>query len=281
VLEKQELVKSFMDRVKNEHEVDALAASLKAWKKYRKFFSRVGYLLYKKDASELFEEVIKKLLKAEGENVESIVEEIVEKKEEKTKEETVKKPEEKLEKVLHEKERKIEQTRKELDMLTHVLSKRKAELLAFKRIKLSLSEMEACRKELEELKKANELLKKFEKIRMKKLEPLVELESISSLELEKLDKLLDLENRVVYCNSLTNANVLNSFGIKALVTESNEEFDVSKLEFPIIKLEKEFIQDFDGVKCVKEDMLESLLAEVRKSGLIKWLEKYRKRKENY
>lgn len=281
VLEKQELVKSFMDRVKNEHEMDALAASLKAWKRYRKFFTRVSSLLYKKNASEFFEEVIKKLLKVEGENIEKIVEEIVKKKKEKPKEEIVKKPENKLEKILQEKERKIEEAREELDRLTYILSKKRAELLAFKKIKLSLSEIEVCRKELEDLKRANELLKKFEKIRMKKLEPLIELESINSLELENLDKLLGLENRVIYCNSLNNLNVLNNFGIKALVTGSDEKFDASNLEFPVIKLEKEFIQNVDGIKCVREDELESILAEARKHGLIKWLENYRKRKENY
>jgi len=279
VLEKQELVKTFVHKASNEHEVDALAACVKAWKKYRSFFARVSHLLSKKGASELFEEVVKKLLKEGKENVESIVEEMTRKREQP--EEKIEKPKEKIEKVLEEKERKLEEAKKELEILTRVLSKRKAELLTYKKIKLNLEEVEKCKKELEELKRANNLLKKFERIRMKKFEPLVELESINSLELEKLDKLLGLENRVVYCNSLSNANVLNNFGIRALVTESEEEINIANLEFPVIKLEKEFVQDVEGVKCVKEDKLESLLAEVRKSGLIKWLESYRKRKENY
>jgi len=194
VLEKQELVKGFVRRAKNEHEIDALAASLKAWKKYRKFFTRVNYLLYKKGATDLFEEVVKRLIKEGGENVENVVEEVT------------------------------------------------------KRRKLQ----------------SDKLVKKLEKIRMKKLEPLIELEKINDLELEKLEKLVGLKGRLIYCNSLENVNTLNKFNIKALLTQSNEEIDPNQLKFPILKVEKGFIKEVEGIKCVKKGDLEKIF---RKAGL--------------
>lgn len=282
VLEKQELVKEFGCRVKDEHEADALAACLKAWKGYRKFFAKTKRLLAERDSLDLFEEVTLKLLKEGSENVESAVDEILGKSK---KEEEVKLPSDvdlkKLEKILHEKEKELQELRKQVELLTRALGKERLGSKVLEKLKVSLAQTEEYKKELTELTKANELLKKFERLRTTELEPLVELESISGLELEKLDRLIGLYGRTVYCNSLDNVTVLNSFGIKALLTESDMNLDLGKVEFPVVRIPGEAVQSVEGVKAVSEEYLEKVLTEARKDGLMRWLENYRKRKKNY
>lgn len=274
VLEKQELVKDF--RVEDEHETDALAACLKAWKKYRRFFVKIKRLLASRDAIDLFEEVALKLLKEGSENVEGAIEEIISKS---TKKES--KPADtgsrRLEKLLHEKEKELRELRRRVEILTRALRKERLESKVLEKLRVGLAREEDYKKELAELSKVNELLKKFERLRMKKLEPLIELESISEIELERLDRLIGLYDRVLYTNSLDNITALNRFGIKALLTESEVNVDLGKVDFPVVRISGEAVEHVEGVKAVREEYLEKILAEVRKEGLIRWLERYRKR----
>jgi predicted RNase H-like nuclease (RuvC/YqgF family) len=281
VLEKQELVKVFGEKLLG-HEADALAACLKAWKNYRKFFEKIKRLLADRQCLHLFDEVAIKLLKEGSENVDAAVEEILSQKPKEEKELPVKdKSLEKIEKVLREKDREIGELKHRLENLAHALERKRIESRISERLQFSFARIEDYEKELEELKRANNLLKAFERIKKKNLEPLIELETISGLQLEKLDRLIGLEGRVVYCNSTENLTALNPFGIRAFLTESDKELDLGKLEFPVLRIKPDVLKHAEGIKAVSEEFLENGLKEVRKEGLIKWLEDYRKRKRNY
>ena len=65
-LEKDELLKSMDIKVKNRHEADALAASIKAWKKHRRLFTKVDNTLRDIGMTELFDIVLQKLLRKES-----------------------------------------------------------------------------------------------------------------------------------------------------------------------------------------------------------------------
>ena len=74
-LEKDELLKSMDIKVKNRHEADALAASIKAWKKHRELFTKVDNALRDIGMTELFDDVLQKLLRKESYSINNAVRE--------------------------------------------------------------------------------------------------------------------------------------------------------------------------------------------------------------
>lgn len=71
--EKEELVKEVEVKAKNRHEADALAASIKAWKSYRDLFIKVDNTLRQMGLTELFDVVLKKLLRKESYNIQEAI----------------------------------------------------------------------------------------------------------------------------------------------------------------------------------------------------------------
>lgn len=74
---KKDLVRDYLDLINNHHEIDALSASIKAWKCYRHLFERVDATLKKFDKEELFIDIISKLIREESANIEEAVRESV------------------------------------------------------------------------------------------------------------------------------------------------------------------------------------------------------------
>mgnify|MGYP001578968898 CR=1 FL=1 len=97
---------------------------------------------------------------------------------------------------------------------------------------------------------------------------------------ESIDDRIDLHGRVVLVDADKNLNLLNPKEIKGLVTFNELESSyVEKLEFPVIKIDRDNVENFDDIKAIKIDYIEKRLAEAKKSGLIGWLKGYRKRKD--
>jgi len=71
--EKEELIKEIEVKTKNRHEADALAASIKAWKSYRELFIKVDNTLKQMGLTELFDTVLKKLLRKESYNIKEAI----------------------------------------------------------------------------------------------------------------------------------------------------------------------------------------------------------------
>lgn len=289
VSEKLELTKDFTKRVRNDHELDALSASIKAWKNYRDLFSKINYTLQELGLSEIFEEVVLKLLKEESGNIDDAINKVLTQRRkvlpelkipEKMTIQDYKSLVEQLQKRLVQKENDIRILLQQSDNLNRALMRAREDLEKLKDIKLSLALLDRLREENEELKNSVKLLKSFEKISDMGFYPIIEIERIDGSYLEELDDRIGLKNRVVFCNSSENLNLLNDFRIKCLVTEKlPEERAIKNLEYPIILLKEDWIQTFDVVKAIKKTELDGELKNVRKSGLIEWLKGYREREE--
>lgn len=75
VVKKTNLTKKFSENLKNRHEVDSLAAGIRAWKSYRDLLDKIKIELEKNNLSHLFEEIVVKIFEKKNSNInEAIVE---------------------------------------------------------------------------------------------------------------------------------------------------------------------------------------------------------------
>ena len=78
-IEKWSLIKDCKIKIKNDHERDALASAIKAYEKYSKLFKKIDRVLSSLYLSELYDKVLKMLIKEEAENITDAVEKIMKK----------------------------------------------------------------------------------------------------------------------------------------------------------------------------------------------------------
>src|SRR5437867_8152324 len=77
VIEKQELTRDFGQKLKNDHEKDALAAGLKALKKFGELMNKTNFTLQQFGISNRFEEVMMMLLLEESDNINDAIDKIL------------------------------------------------------------------------------------------------------------------------------------------------------------------------------------------------------------
>ena len=283
VQEKHKLTKFFSKKIKSDHELDALAASIRAWKKYRKLLSRIESVLKERGLLLLYHQVALKLLKEETGNINQAIDKILMKekyvprkikRKEVIDEEIIKK----LESKLHKKDEQLKNLKRELQLLSKKLLEMKMKLQIYQKMKISLERVKKLERENEKLRKYSELLKKLESLEGENLVPIIEVSDLSSLYLEELDKFIGLKNRVIFSSTNKNINILNNFMIRALVVkELPDRKVIGKLEFPIILFDSSLIKRKDQILVIERNRFETLLNKVRKNGLIEWLKRYRKR----
>jgi hypothetical protein len=78
--EKEKIIDDFKEQIKNSHQKDALAASLKAFKSYHGLFLKVEETLEKQKREDIFEDVITELLEDETQNIIDTVKKVVKRK---------------------------------------------------------------------------------------------------------------------------------------------------------------------------------------------------------
>jgi hypothetical protein len=78
-VEKEKIIDDFEKEIRNSHQKDALAAGLKAFKNYHELFLKVEETLAKQHEEEIFEEVVKELLKEDTQNIADIIKRITRK----------------------------------------------------------------------------------------------------------------------------------------------------------------------------------------------------------
>lgn len=275
--EKHELTKEFTDLLKNDHEVDALSASIKAWKHYRHLFFKVNEVLNKFNKPEIFGEVIKKVVRNESSNIEDFVRKYLQENENKQTKNFEKKNGEdelKLQQKLAEKQKEIDNLRYQTELLSKALNEMRKKFASLRRIKFP-KKAEARIRQNETV----EYLKKLRKVENRGYYPLIEIDEINIDILDKINDEIDLENRIIFSYDKENLTLLNSFNIKCVLLPFTIEKDlVEKLEFPIITLNNELIEEMENIRVVKKDYIEKEIAHARRTGLIKWLENYKKRK---
>lgn len=295
ISEKVELTRDHEIEIKNHHERDALAAAIKAYKNYRSLFLKIEQTVNEIGSPELFEDVARKVVKEDVENIMDGIDEIVEKKKvveepkveiKKTvREEDYQKLIEKLQERLKQKDSDLKIVRDHVQKLqeaSHHLKRRLEEARATKIIDEEINRLwhriSLLEKELAQMKKMNELMKMMRWAEEDGLIPLVEIEDFSTQNLVELNRMIDLKNRIVFSNC-PDAFTLNQFGIRALVrkTPLNEK-EMEQLEFPVIVVAEEQIEKYEEIKTIKQDLFEKEIKTAKKTGLIEWLKGYRKRR---
>ncbi|MBU5688664.1 MAG: DUF460 domain-containing protein [Candidatus Aenigmarchaeota archaeon] len=269
VHEKIELVKRYDIRTKNDHERDAVAAALKAYKHYVGLFKKINTSLNSLGLTNIYNTVVESMIFGYADNLDEAINKALSGK--------IVTLEEKKPITIIKTERKVDVKRLEKDI--EILKKYNEKLLEENRklkemIKVK-TKIVAPRKNDKNLKEIIELLKKTRRLEIEGKIPLIELKDLSLENLENLNEKIDLFGRVVLVDS-ENLVTLNNFGVKAAV--SLRDVDKSKIEFPVIVLDKKDIHEKEGIKYIEAFLFDERIKEARKTGLIEWVKNYRNRK---
>lgn len=292
-LEKIELVKDYEDKLKGDHERDALASALKAFQFYSKLFKRTEATLSSVGMIEFYDRVIEMVITGKVENINEAINKILTKIEIKPK---IK--ERKVETTvsmdtvikLHERirilERDIEILKKHNEGLKKKLMEREerhyekvtktGDVLHLKRLRDNINRL---KDELSKKESLINLLKNHRKLEVEGYMPIIEIREISSQKVKDLDEMFDLENRVLFVKNPDNAQILDDYKIRALISSVKpKESILEKVNFPIINEKDISITKVKNITVVKIEEFEEEVKKARKSGFVTWLEGHKKRK---
>ncbi len=297
VSEKNWIVREFKDEVEDNHEKDALASALYAFKHYSRLFKRTHDILESQGLSRLYDKVLKTVVTGDIENIAEAINTIlktrervpkVDKKiivEKKTLDKTVSRLQEKIKRL----ERDIEIFKKLNEKLKKRLRISEKDIRQYRKKleeKIDLDSLASIKKETDRLK--NELkesidsvekLRLFRKIELKGYYPIVELEEVRDNITKDLDEILDLENRIILSENIGNAQILNDYNIKALISlESPGEGILERVDFPVIVKKDISIEKMKNISVVKKQELEECIKKARKTGFIQLLKAHKKRR---
>ncbi|MEM5793399.1 MAG: DUF460 domain-containing protein [Candidatus Aenigmatarchaeota archaeon] len=295
-LEKYNLIKEHLDIVKNDHQRDALASALKAYKYYFKLFRKTDKIVSYLGLSEYYDKILKSLVDEESENineaVNKVLEEIRGQKEkivEKKKTEIVA-PDineiKKLREIIKRQENDIkilqkynETLKKRLENVDEKFREQKIRSENFD-VKSDYSKrLMELEKQIDELKLSIDKLKTFRRLEENGLVPIIEVGQITGERLGRLNSSFDLSARVVSINSFLNINLLNNYNIKAAIVPSTpDRLIIESINFPIIPREEVKIEVVEGVSSVRKVEFEEKLKKAKKRGLIEWVNQHKKRK---
>jgi len=76
-VEKMKIIKEYAEEIEDSHQKDALAAGLKAFKKYHELFLKIEETLIKMEKKKLFNEVLTDMLKKKNENIIDVTKKIL------------------------------------------------------------------------------------------------------------------------------------------------------------------------------------------------------------
>jgi len=295
ISEKVDLTRGF--KLKDNHQQDALASAIKAYRTYSKLIEKIEKKLEETNQTELFPEVMVRMLKEGNENVIDVVNKILEERK-RPAEESIEVPKrilsleeyqnlvEKLQRKLSQRDSDLVIMRQHSESLSREIQDLRKEIRNLHQARIVDKEIDRLwhrisflEKELEKANFANEMLKKIRRIESAENIPLIEVEKISYDEISDLNRRIDLKGRTIFTNSTENLDLLNEYGIKALVriTPLGGK-ELEKLEFPVIAISDDLIDKTTQIKFIKADILEKELKSARKRGLIGWLKRYKERK---
>jgi len=286
-IEKSQLIKKYGIKTKNNHERDALAAALKAYKSYSSIFRKTKNTLGSLGLIEIYPHVISKLIFQEVENINEAIDEVLNNKLErvvteepkqtlKTDENLLKKIEE-LKEMLKNKEKDILIIQK----FNERLKKEKAEMES-KLLELEKKSFDKSEERIADISSKDEIIKKlklFRRLEKSGFLPLIEMKRANINFICSLNNYLDLKDRVVLLESGDDLQLLNGYEIRAAIVKEriNEEI-LKTVDFPIISERNVSIKIVEGYKVIEEKEFEDVVKNAKKIGLIKWLEEYKKRK---
>jgi len=297
-VDKNKLVREFKERIEDDHERDALASALEAFKAHSSVFERTEGILSSLGLSELYDRIVESVITGKVENITEAINQTLNKMREKRKvpkikEKVIVKP---VLKSVTELQRRIKGLEKDVQILKKHNESLKEKLIEsenrVKHFKKKLKQkldidsvgtikkgMDRLRNELEESKYLIDRLKIFRKYQLTGFIPIMELNEITLEKVKDLDKEMDLENRVIFVNNPNNAQILNDYKIQALIVQKEpSERILEKVNFPIIVKEDISIEKMKNILVVKRGLFEEKLKKARKEGFVQWLSGHKKRK---
>ncbi len=297
-LEKYNLVRDYITKIEDDHQRDALASALKAHRNYSKLFKKTDKTISYLGLSEFYDKILKSLIEEESRSINDAVnivlqdirqkkEDFVEKKKAKVNDVSTKKVEE-LRKKIGILENDVEILRNYNKTLKKRLEKgdkkfkeqkEKAEKFHDKKTVKENRVVHRLEQELEKRDIAVEKLKSLRKLEKEGYVPIIDLERIKPDKVKLLDKMLDLNDRVVLIDSFANIQVMNDYLIKALIAPNKPGKEVLEgVNFPIMARESLVIEEKKDVLVTNEKDFNQKLKKARKSGFIQWVNGHKKRK---
>jgi hypothetical protein len=294
VSEKEKLVNEFAGKIKDEHVKDALASAIKVFNVYSKVFERTKNLLSSLGLSELYEKVIDLVLRGEVENINEAVNRLLIDLRKKQEIPRISKVIEKepLNKTISRLQERIKSLEKDLVIIKQYNQslknklKENEDMLEGYRKKLaektdvgSLKFIEKLKSELKEKESLIEFMKSSRNLELNGYVPMLEVSEINDSVIKELDQKFDLLDKVILVNKLDNAQILNDYRIKALITMAEPGKEIlEKVDFPIIAKKDISIEKVKDISVVKKDEFEEVLKKVRKTGFVQWIEGHKKRR---
>ncbi len=288
--EKWSLIKDCKIKIKNDHERDALASAIKAYEKYSKLFKKIDRVLSSLYLSELYDKVLKMLIKEEAENITDAVEKIMKKmkKPEKSKKKIIKetpnKKVQELKEIIKQKNDDIEILKSYNESLKEKLKKYEEKYGKRTEIKIDINEIKQLKDQINKLKEKIEeknniisKLKLFRELENKNYIPIIEISGTTE-SIQEFSKKFSLINRVVLLKNTNQIETLNDYNIKAAIIEKIDENIIGKLNFPIILKDDISLKKINNILVIEKKEFENKISKARKIGFIKWLKNYKKRK---
>jgi len=289
-IEKWSLIKDCKIKIKNDHERDALASAIKAYEKYSKLFKKIDRVLSSLYLSELYDKVLKMLIKEEAENITDAVEKIMKKmkKPEKSKKKIIKetpnKKVQELKEIIKQKNDDIEILKNYNESLKEKLKKYEEKYGKRTEIKIDINEIKRLKDQINKLKEKIEekndiisKLKLFRELENKNYIPIIEISGTTE-SIQEFSKKFSLINRVVFLKNTNQIETLNDYNIKAAIIEKIDENIIGKLNFPIILKDDISLKKINNILVIEKKEFENKISKARKIGFIKWLKNYKKRK---
>ena len=299
ITDKKWIVREFKDEIEDDHEKDALASALYAFKHYSGVFKRTNEILKSQGLSKLYDRVVESVVTGEVENIAEAINRMLKANKE------VKIP--KIDRKVLEEKRALGET---VSKLQEKIKRLERDIQIFKesnerwkkRLKISEKDIRYYRKKLDEKidlgslasikKKTDQLkieleesldliekLRLFRKIELKGYYPIIELEEIRNGITKDLDQSLNLEDRVIIAETIVNAQILNDYNIKALISsEEPSEEVLEKVDFPVIIKKDISVEKMKNISVIKKQELEECIKKARKTGFVQLLRAHKKRR---
>jgi len=252
--EKEEIVRETNFKVEDDHQRDALASALYAYRRIKKRIDKIKEYLKSKNLEEFFDEVLYHSFRNYGINIARVLEILSTKEKEKRVEE--KERERKEEILKFEENLRLKKRIKELE----------EELSYYKKLKMIFSELLEYKEKYTKLEKFFSLLKKMYELEKNGILPIIDLDVF---DFNDVDKFIGLKNLLIFSNDVKKFKILNGFEIRALFTEVEEQID---LKFPVFRIKRSSLLNFDNLLGIYKKDFEKMMRDVLKEELKKWVE---------
>ncbi|MHA1919311.1 MAG: hypothetical protein ACTSWX_06145 [Promethearchaeota archaeon] len=253
-------------------------------------FKKIDRVLSSLYLSELYDKVLKMLIKEEAENITDAVEKIMKKmkKPEKSKKKIIKetpnKKVQELKEIIKQKNDDIEILKSYNESLKEKLKKYEEKYGKRTEIKIDINEIKQLKDQINKLKEKIEeknniisKLKLFRELENKNYIPIIEISGTTE-SIQEFSKKFSLINRVVFLKNTNQIEALNDYNIKAAIIEKIDENIIGKLNFPIILKDDISLKKINNILVIEKKEFENKISKARKIGFIKWLKNYKKRK---